>query len=225
MGAVAWTAFVAGVAHVVSGPDHLAAVGPFSVTGRGAAWKVGLRWGLGHAAGTILVGLLALGARELLPIELLSVWGERLVGAALILLGVLAIRALLKTRVHTHVHTHGEVTHTHIHAHADGDLDHAHGAHLHDHSATSFGLLHGVAGGSHLVGALPALGLASAVEAGSYLVAFAVGAIAAMVAFTASLGAVTHRLGHRASHLADLARWVFAVGAVVVGAIWLVLAI
>ena len=39
--------FAAGFAHVVTGPDHLAALAPFaSRNGRAALWRLGLRWGL-----------------------------------------------------------------------------------------------------------------------------------------------------------------------------------
>jgi hypothetical protein len=221
------TAFVAGVAHVLAGPDHLAAVSPFSVSGASKAWKVGFRWGIGHALGTLVLGLVALLARDLVPVELLSAWGERLVGVVLIAVGVFAIRGLLRTRVHTHAHTHEGVTHAHIHAHVAGDLDHTHDQragqrHVHDHSPTSIGALHGLAGGSHLLGALPALGLASALEAGSYLAAFAVGAVAAMTAWTAGLGAAAGRLSIVSEGAASAFRWAFALAAIGIGIAWLV---
>jgi hypothetical protein len=217
------TAFIAGVAHVVAGPDHLAAVGPFSVNGRRGAWRVGFRWGVGHALGTLVVGLTALLARDLLPIELVSVWGERLVGLVLIAIGVFAVRGLLRTRVHTHAHTHDGVTHAHIHAHVGGTSAHTHAVdHAHDHSPTSIGALHGLAGGSHLLGAVPALGLATAVEAGSYLVAFAVGAVAAMTAWTAGLGAAAGHLSTVSDRATGALRWAFALGAIAIGIGWLV---
>jgi hypothetical protein len=218
-----FTAFFAGVAHVVAGPDHLAAVGPFSVSGGKGAWRVGFRWGVGHALGTLVVGLAALLARDLLPLELVSVWGERLVGVVLIAIGVFAVRGLLRTRVHTHPHTHDGVTHAHIHAHVGGTRAHTHTVdHAHHHSPTSIGALHGLAGGSHIWGALPALGLATAVEAGSYLLAFAVGAVAAMTAWTAGLGAAAGHLSLAGGRAAGALRWTFALGAIAIGIGWLV---
>jgi len=222
MGALTLTAFVAGVAHVVSGPDHLAAVGPFSAGGRDGAWKVGFRWGLGHALGTLVVGLLALAARDLVPIDVVSTWSERLVGVVLIAVGVMAMRGILRTRVHTHSHSHDGVTHQHLHAHVGGDTAHAHAVpHAHGHSATSIGTLHGLAGGSHLLGAVPALGLATALEAGSYLLAFALGAVGAMTAWTAAIGAVSDRLKSPSGQAAYVLQWAFAVAAVAVGVAWL----
>ncbi|MEM1415022.1 MAG: nickel transporter, partial [Myxococcota bacterium] len=74
----------------------------------------------------------------------------------------------------------GEGEHEHVHVHIrDGSVgtsEHIRlGAHArHRHGAFAFGLLHGVAGTSHLVAALPALALGGAAAAayiGGYLVA------------------------------------------------------
>ena len=47
------TGLLAGALHVVATPDHLAILAPFSVEARRGAWRVGLRWGLGHAFGLV----------------------------------------------------------------------------------------------------------------------------------------------------------------------------
>ena len=47
---------LAGVVHTLAAPDHLAALAPFSVEARSQAWRVGVRWGLGHAGGIVFVG-------------------------------------------------------------------------------------------------------------------------------------------------------------------------
>jgi len=52
------TGFIASVAHVVTGPDHLAAVTPLAIDSRKKSWIVGLSWGLGHTLGMLLIGLL-----------------------------------------------------------------------------------------------------------------------------------------------------------------------
>ena len=41
---------VAGLIHVFSGPDHLAAIAPLAMKRQGRAWITGLRWGGGHAS-------------------------------------------------------------------------------------------------------------------------------------------------------------------------------
>jgi hypothetical protein len=221
---VALTAFVAalaaGLVHVVAGPDHLAAVGPFSIEGKRGAWRIGARWGFGHAAGTLVVGAFALAARELVPLDLVSSIGERLVGVVLVAIGVVAVVSILRTRVHEHEHAHDGVRHVHMHAHVGGRVVHAHAGHAHRHSAFSIGTLHGVAGGSHLFGVLPALGLGSTAAAVSYVSGFALGSLLAMTAFTAGLGAIAARLSPSA-RLFDGLRWTTAIGAMSVGLLWI----
>jgi len=39
-------ALLAAVLHVITGPDHLAAVIPFAIESKKRAWKVGLFWGI-----------------------------------------------------------------------------------------------------------------------------------------------------------------------------------
>ena len=74
------TGALAGLFHVLSGPDHLAAVAPLAVDGRRKGWIAGWTWGLGHASGVVVVALLGVLLRELLPpIEILSTWSERVV--------------------------------------------------------------------------------------------------------------------------------------------------
>ena len=55
---VAWAGILAGAAHVLAGPDHLAAVAPLSVQGTSSRATLGLKWGMGHAIGICLIGTL-----------------------------------------------------------------------------------------------------------------------------------------------------------------------
>src|SRR5438874_6948472 len=113
-----FTGLIAGTVHVWSGPDHLAAIAPLAVRRTQRAWAPGLRWGLGHSAGVALIGLLSLWLRDLIPVNLLSTWGERLVGVMLIGIGVWAMRKAF--RVHAHEHEHDGDRHLHMHAHHHG---------------------------------------------------------------------------------------------------------
>src|SRR5207249_2193668 len=99
-----FTGLAAGSVHVWSGPDHLAAIAPLAVRRTHRAWAPGLRWGLGHSAGVGLVGLLSLWLRDLLPVNLLSTWGERTVGVMLFGIGLWALRKAF--RIHAHEHEH-----------------------------------------------------------------------------------------------------------------------
>src|SRR5439155_4460326 len=110
------TGLIAGIIHVWSGPDHLAAIAPLAVRRPRRAWVPGARWGLGHSAGVAVVGLLSLWLRDLLPLERLSSWGERLVGVMLLAIGAWARRKALTVRAHDREH-HGD-RHLHLHAHA-----------------------------------------------------------------------------------------------------------
>src|SRR5438132_8271544 len=77
----------AGLIHVLSGPDHLAAIAPLVTKFPRRAWTCGLRWGAGHAAGVVFVGIGSLVLRGVLPVDLISSWSDRLVGVLLIGIG------------------------------------------------------------------------------------------------------------------------------------------
>ena len=76
-----------GFLHVLTGPDHLAAIAPLAASERRGAWRIGVRWGLGHSLGVVALGLVAalLGQRLALDPtsagDALSAGGERAVGA------------------------------------------------------------------------------------------------------------------------------------------------
>ena len=211
------TGALAGFFHVLAGPDHLAAVAPLAVVdGPARGWIAGWTWGIGHASGVVVVALLAVLLRDSLPpIELISAWSERLVGAALIVVGLWALRRSLK--VQPSPHAHGHVHHDHLHIHAGPrwlrHLGHA-------HASFCLGVLHGVAGSSHFLGVVPALALPTRAAAVTYIAAFGVGTVAAMTAFAAVVGmtAGNSRHHYRAHRLMLTAA---ALLAIVVGAVWL----
>ncbi|MCZ6817698.1 MAG: sulfite exporter TauE/SafE family protein [Planctomycetota bacterium] len=188
------TGFVAGAGHVLSGPDHLAAVAPMAVDRRKNTWRVGLLWGVGHSGGVWILALAALALREALPIDLLSAWGERLVGFVLIGIGLIGLRRLFRTHIHTHVHEHDGVRHAHIHVHADNPQKQHPVAHKHSHKAFGIGMLHGLAGTAHLLGVLPALLLPTRLAAFLYVVSFGIGSIVAMTVFSWIVGLITRRM-------------------------------
>src|SRR5688500_10966082 len=101
-------ALVSGLAHVLSGPDHLAAVAPLAAADRRRGWLAGWTWGVGHTAGVVFVAVLAIVLRDLLPpLDVLSAWSERIVGVALIGIGLWALRRSL--RIEASTHAHGEI--------------------------------------------------------------------------------------------------------------------
>jgi len=210
------TGGVAGFFHVLSGPDHLAAVAPLAVEDGRRGWLAGWTWGIGHASGVVVVAVLAVLLRDMLPIESLSAWSERVVGGALIGIGLWAFRRSLK--ITPAAHAHGTVAHDHLHVQAGPGWIRRLG---HAHASFCMGVLHGVAGSSHFFGVLPALALPTRADALLYIGSFGVGTVVAMTVFAAAIGATTglRRHGVRA-HRAMLTA--AAVMAVSVGGWWLV---
>lgn len=151
------TGLVLGAAHVMAGPDHLAAIA--SLPRRTRAWRTGATWGLGHAAGIGIVGLLLWLVGGALSLERLGAWGEMVVGVVLVASGVWALARAPRR--------------------GSGNDSRAQGP------AFLIGAVHGVAGGSHLHAALPTLALDSG---GVYLIGFALGAVLAMAGFAAVFG-------------------------------------
>ena len=214
--------FLAGLVHVFSGPDHLAAVAPLAVKGHRHACFTGLQWGFGHALGVAVVGAGSLLLREMLPLDLISSWSERLVGVLLIGIGLWGLRRGLQNRVHTHEHEHGSERHVHIHVHSPEHRHEEAGAHVHKHAALGIGVLHGLAGSSHLLGVLPALALPTFAGAATYLVAYGVGTIAAMAMFSTLVGALAahYAIGGQIAYRRLMTACSSA--AILVGCAWLV---
>jgi hypothetical protein len=202
---------------VLSGPDHLAAVTPMAVADRERGWISGWTWGFGHASGVVVVAAIAVLLRDVLPpVPLISAWSERIVGAALIAIGLWALRRSL--RIGSTPHVHGLVAHDHPHVQAGPRWMRRLG---HAHASFYMGILHGVAGSSHFFGVLPALALPTRTAALLYICAFGAGTVAAMTAFAAAVGAA----GMRAGHAAWAQRGMMLAASVValsVGAWWLV---
>jgi len=195
---LAFAGIIAGFAHVLSGPDHLAAIAPYAVAGKARAWRTGVRWGFGHSAGVIAVGLLAVLFRDALHVDALSAWGERCVGLVLIAIGVRGLRTALAVARRSHAATPP-----------------------HRHTPFAIGTVHGLAGSSHLLGVVPALMLPSELDACIYLFLFGVGSIAAMGAFSSFVGWFADRRFGRGAAAQSALLAACSVAAVAVGCFWL----
>ena len=73
---IALTGALAGLFHVLSGPDHLAAVAPLAVEDGRRGWFAGWTWGFGHASGVVVVALLAILLRDCFRLSTFSLHGE-----------------------------------------------------------------------------------------------------------------------------------------------------
>jgi hypothetical protein len=207
------TGALAGFFHVLSGPDHLAAIAPMALAQRSRGWVAGWTWGIGHASGVIGVAAATIVLRDALPpVEAISAWSERLVGAALIVVGFWALRRSLTLRPSAHLH--GPVAHNHMHVLAGPRWLRHFG---HAHAALYLGVLHGIAGSSHFFGVLPALALPSSTAAMTYIAAFGAGTVIAITAFAAVAGLA----GTRSLRAHRFMMTGVSVIAIAVGAVWL----
>jgi hypothetical protein len=89
--------------HVLTGPDHLSALVTLSVNQRlHASFFLGVRWGIGHSAGLLLVGVILIlldrNDETVNVPEQVSTIFEALVGIFMLLLGAYGIRRAHETR-------------------------------------------------------------------------------------------------------------------------------
>jgi hypothetical protein len=203
---------LAGAFHVLSGPDHLAAVAPLAAADRERSLRAGWTWGIGHAAGVMVVAALAVLVRNALPpLADVSAWGERLVGGALIALGLWSLSRAARLR--RAPHTHGATRHAHVHVQRGPGWMRRLG---HGHASFAVGVLHGVAGSSHFFGVLPALALPTPAASFSYIVAFGLGTVGAMTAFAGFVGRTpAARIPHHGLMTGT------GVAAILVGCVWI----
>lgn len=188
---------IAAILHVISGPDHLAAVTPFAIESKKKAWKVGLFWGFGHLAGMLCIGVLFYFFKDLIPVEQISAHSEKFVGVLLIFLGLWIFYRIFKEEKkhkHTHVHSNGNpIIHEHGHKHSkEKNHNHSH-PNLKQGILASFsvGFMHGLAGIAHFLLFLPVIGFSTKLDSAKYILGFAIGTVLAMVAFALVVGNIS----------------------------------
>jgi len=217
------------IVHVISGPDHLAAVTPLAIDSRKKSWSVGFAWGMGHTIGMLIIGLIFLMVKEQLDVDLVSKYGEQFVGFLLIAIGIWAL-VRIKTRhggkhKHVHPHVHEDLVHIHAHTHESEE------AHKHAHrlkhrqnlfSALGIGIMHGVAGVSHIIAIIPTMGFESRTGSGLYLGGFVVGTLIAMVSYAYTLGLISQKSETANKNLSVFLRIFGGLLAIGVGIFWIV---
>ena len=166
------------------------------------------------------MGILSLILRGMFPVELISNWSDRLVGGLLIGIGLWALRKGLQ--IHAHPHQHHEKAHVHIHMHGavSATTHEKLERHHHTHAPFAIGTLHGLAGSSHFLAIIPSLALPSNALAVSYLTAYGVGTVVAMMVFSTAVGSLAACFANAAG---IYRRMMFACSAVaiVVGCCWI----
>lgn len=120
--------------HTVLGPDHYL---PFVAMARARNWslartlRVTLACGVGHLAGSVLLGLIGIAAGlQLVSLEWIEGLRGNLAAWLLVAFGLVytawGIRRVYRNRAHTHWHSHDGTLHRHEHRHQ------ASHAHVHD---------------------------------------------------------------------------------------------
>ncbi|RLM55470.1 hypothetical protein C2845_PM10G00400 [Panicum miliaceum] len=202
----ACTGFLAGCLHTLSGPDHLAALAPLSIgRSRVESAAVGALWGVGHDAGQVMFGLLFLGLRDRLHIEVIQTWSTRVVALTLLVIGALGIREAGERR--------GGPPHGHRHP-AEATLP---GGKKKINFATfATGIVHGLQPDA-LMMVLPALALPSRAAGAAFLGMFLVGTVVSMGSYTVFIGSCTEALKDRVPRITEKLTWAASLLAISMG--------
>ena len=224
-----YAGLIASILHVLTGPDHLAAVMPFAIESKRKAWKIGLFWGIGHLIGMLSIGILFIIFKDLIPVEQISNYSEQIVGIVLIGIGLWSFyRIFYQRKNHKHLHVHSEnspVIHKHQHEHLHEQSHH----HKHkkdlkqsNFASLSIGFLHGLAGISHFLLFLPVLSFDSQSDSVFYVTGFMVGIIIAMTTFAFVIGRMSTSIknGHNEVLFKGI-RLAGGLFAIIIGVYWL----
>jgi hypothetical protein len=200
------TGLVAGFVHALE-PDHMAAVTTF-VSRRPApreAAGFGLRWGLGHSAAILAVGLVLIASGVRIPASVESGL-EFGVGGLLLVLGLWLLWSVMHSRAHA----------------LAGDAPHEH---RHGRGSLWVGVAHGLAGTAALLALLPVTLIRSPWAAAGYLLLFGVGTTLAMALYAAVAGVVFHQAGERSAVAGGTLRTLTALGSATLGIFWMINAV
>jgi len=225
---------IASVLHVVSGPDHLAAVTPMIIESKTKQWRIGLYWGIGHLLGMLLIGLLYLLFKDNIPVESISEHSEQLVAFVLIGIGLWALfKIFYRSRKHSHPHVHTKDGKAFVHIHEHDTANEKTHKHFHNKElrqsniyALGIGVLHGLAGVAHFLILLPVLGFETQLESIAYILGFGVGTVLAMTIYALFLGNIS--VLSKKQNTVGLYKSIRVLGgvfALVVGCYWLYLSL
>ncbi|KQK23572.1 uncharacterized protein LOC100843501 [Brachypodium distachyon] len=204
-----WAGFFAGCLHTLSGPDHLVALAPLSIgRSRLESGLVGALWGCGHDAGQIIFGLLFLLLKDRLHIEILRIWGTRVVGLTLLMIGATGIREA------SEVQESGLVLEG-----VSEPLQQTPAAPRKKKvgfATFATGVVHGLQPDALLM-VLPALALPSRFAGAAYLGMFLVGTVFSMGSYTAFVGSCSEALKDRVPKITEKLTWAASLVAVCMG--------
>ncbi|KAL4616223.1 hypothetical protein ACB092_07G183100 [Castanea dentata] len=209
----AWTGFFAGCLHTLSGPDHLAALAPLSIgRTRMESAAVGALWGCGHDAGQVIFGLLFLLLKDQLHIEVLRIWGTRVVGITLLVIGAMGIREASEVPTPCVALENGECD-VNVYEALDNP---AVGKKKVGFATFATGIIHGLQPDA-LMMVLPALALPSRLAGALFLVMFLVGTVVAMGSYTVFIGSCSQALKDRIPRITEKLTWAASLVAIALG--------
>ncbi|CAA2978511.1 uncharacterized protein LOC111379210 [Olea europaea subsp. europaea] len=209
----AWTGFLAGCLHTLSGPDHLAALAPLS-TGRTRmeSAAVGALWGCGHDAGQVIFGLLFLLLEDRLHIEVIRTWGTRVVGFSLLVIGAMGIKEASEVPAPCVTLENGKGDVRMYEAIGNPSI----GKKKIGFATFAAGIAHGLQPDA-LMMILPALALPSRLAGAAFLSMFLVGTVIAMGSYTVFIGSCSQALRDRFPRITEKLTWASSLIAIALG--------
>lgn len=218
------TAILASMLHVLSGPDHLAAVTPLAITNNKKSWLIGFLWGFGHVSGMLIIGVLFYFFKDTIPVDSISKYSEQLVAFVLIGVGLVSFYRIFK-KSKNQVQPHFHDNNIHIHKYGE-EKEHSHNNIVKQNiqSAIAIGFLHGLAGVAHFLLLLPILSFSTKHDSYTYIIGFALGTIIAMTAYAFIVGEIAKKSKKNDNELLFKGfRFAGGLFAVIIGIYWLIL--
>ncbi|XP_057769244.1 chloroplast protein FOR GROWTH AND FERTILITY 2-like [Salvia miltiorrhiza] len=209
----AWTGFLAGCLHTLSGPDHLAALAPLSIgRTRMESAAVGALWGCGHDTGQVIFGLLFLLLKDQLHIEVIRTWGTRVVGVTLLVIGAMGIKEASGVPAPCVALETGEYNVGAYEAIVSPSV----ATKKVGFATFATGIVHGLQPDA-LMMILPALALPSRLAGAAFLVMFLVGTVIAMGSYTVFIGSCSEALKDRVPRVTEKLTWASSLVAIALG--------
>ena len=218
-----------GILHILSGPDHIAAIITISANKGYKAFIIGAKWGIGHAIGLLIIFavLLTIDAEILYKTKI----AEWIVGCFLVLLG---FHGFYKTRNYNKLISSYE-NNQFIEDNKDNEINTSEIQIDNDDNKKSMyvyiitlskekilslitGILHGLAGTGGVLGVLPAILIENKEKSAAYLTTFCVSGIITMSIFSAIWGEISKKATRK---LGKIILGTSSLLSVIIGFLWI----